>query len=57
MAAVLLMVGRGEEAPGIVATLLDVERTPRKPQYAMASGGCFGMSISHGAVVACVRGS
>ena len=38
MAAVLLMVGRGEEQPEIVQTLLDLERCPRKPQYPMASG-------------------
>lgn len=46
MAAVLQMVGRGEEEPEIVATLLDVGRTPCKPQYNMASGEC---------VRACVR--
>ena len=39
MAAVLLMVGRGEEPPGIVATLLDPQQVPRKPQYTLASGG------------------
>ena len=38
MAAVLLMVGRGEEQPDIVQTLLDTQRCPRKPQFAMASG-------------------
>lgn len=38
MMAVLLMVGRGEEAPSLVRTLLDVAATPRKPQYNMASG-------------------
>ena len=38
MAAVLLMVGRGEEQPSIVQRLLDVEGTPGKPQYNMASG-------------------
>ena len=37
IAAVLLMIGRGEEQPSIIHTLLDVERTPRKPQYIMAS--------------------
>ncbi|KAL4436896.1 hypothetical protein ABPG75_004035 [Micractinium tetrahymenae] len=37
MAAVLLMVGRSEEEPGIVARLLDTTATPRKPQYNMAS--------------------
>ncbi|KAL4858223.1 tRNA pseudouridine(38/39) synthase [Chlorella vulgaris] len=37
MASVLLMVGRGEEQPSIVQTLLDLERTPRKPQYSRAS--------------------
>ena len=38
MAAVLLMVGRGEEQPEIVQTLLDTQQCPRKPQFAMASG-------------------
>ncbi|EQC38810.1 hypothetical protein SDRG_03769 [Saprolegnia diclina VS20] len=37
MAAVLFLVGRGLEAPSIVTTLLDIEATPRKPQYEMAS--------------------
>ncbi len=36
MAAVLLMVGRGQERPGVVSRLLDIAATPRKPQYAMA---------------------
>jgi tRNA pseudouridine38/39 synthase len=36
IAAVLLMVGRGLEKPGVVAELLDVSRRPRKPQYALA---------------------
>ncbi len=39
MAAVLLMVGRGEEQPEVVQTLLDTQRCPRKPQFNMASGG------------------
>jgi tRNA pseudouridine38/39 synthase len=34
--AVLLMVGRGQEDPSIVARLLDVPATPRKPQYTLA---------------------
>ncbi len=37
MAAVLLMVGRGQEEPDVVATLLDVQACARKPQYNMAS--------------------
>lgn len=37
MVAVLLMVGRGEEDLSIVTQLLDIEETPRKPQYCMAS--------------------
>lgn len=37
MAAVLLMVGRGDEAPSIVPALLDVAAVPGKPQYLMAS--------------------
>lgn len=36
MAAVLLMVGRGEEKPEVVRKLLDVEATPSKPYYNMA---------------------
>jgi tRNA pseudouridine38/39 synthase len=36
MAAVLFMVGRGDETPEIIPALLDVETNPRKPQYAMA---------------------
>ena len=34
--AVLFMVGQGQEEPGVVAQLLDVERTPAKPHYQMA---------------------
>eukprot|EP00955_Chlamydomonas_euryale_P113369 366212-Chlamydomonas_euryale.AAC.33 len=37
MAAVLLMVGRGQEDPGIVHTLLDIVATPCKPQFTMAA--------------------
>ena len=37
IAALLLMVGRGQEQPEIVKTLLDIEGTPRKPGYLMAS--------------------
>ncbi|XP_067136984.1 tRNA pseudouridine(38/39) synthase [Centruroides vittatus] len=36
MAAVLFLVGQGKEAPQVVKELLDVEKYPRKPQYAMA---------------------
>ncbi|KAF5830302.1 pseudouridine synthase [Dunaliella salina] len=36
MAAVLLLVGRGLEEPGIVARMLDLKAFPAKPQYAMA---------------------
>ncbi|KAK9824843.1 hypothetical protein WJX81_005826 [Elliptochloris bilobata] len=36
IAAVLLLVGRGLEAPGVIARLLDVQRLPRKPQYCLA---------------------
>ncbi|PNG99245.1 putative tRNA pseudouridine synthase C25B8.05, partial [Tetrabaena socialis] len=36
MAAVLLMVGRRQEAPSVVARLLDIAATPCKPQYSMA---------------------
>lgn len=37
MAAVLLMVGRGQEEPSIVSRLLDVDATPSKPYYNMAA--------------------
>lgn len=37
MMGVLLVVGSGEEAPGVVAGLLDVVAQPRRPAYAMAS--------------------
>lgn len=37
MVAVLTMVGRGLEDPSVVAALLDVGATPRKPNYVMAS--------------------
>ena len=36
IAAVLLMVGRGLEAPDVVASLLDIEAFPCKPQYTLA---------------------
>jgi len=36
MASVLFMVGLGHEPPSVVEELLDLERTPRKPQYPMA---------------------
>ena len=35
--SLLFMVGRRQEAPEVFRTLLDVEATPRKPQYAIAS--------------------
>jgi len=34
---VLFLTGQGRENPAIVSELLDVERHPRKPQYAMAA--------------------
>ncbi|RLN97478.1 hypothetical protein BBJ28_00003730 [Nothophytophthora sp. Chile5] len=37
MVEVLFLVGLGREQPSIVAQLLDIEQTPRKPQYDMAS--------------------
>ena len=36
IAAVLLMVGRGLEAPDVVASLLDIDAYPCKPQYTLA---------------------
>ena len=37
MAAVLLLVGQGLEAPDVVASLLDINAYPRKPIYTLAS--------------------
>jgi hypothetical protein len=37
IAAVLLMVGRGQEQPAIVQQLLDSSRFPSKPQYSLAA--------------------
>jgi hypothetical protein len=37
MAAVLIMVGDGQEEPEVVQQYLDIRSEPRKPQYAMAS--------------------
>eukprot|EP00899_Mesostigma_viride_P026928 jgi/Mesvir1/741/Mv17343-RA.3 len=36
MAAVLFLVGAGKEQPEVVDALLDITRTPRKPQYELA---------------------
>ncbi|KAI3513637.1 hypothetical protein L1887_20974 [Cichorium endivia] len=36
MVAVLFLIGQGLESPEVVDALLDVEKTPRKPQYKMA---------------------
>ncbi|XP_044415945.1 putative tRNA pseudouridine synthase C25B8.05 [Triticum aestivum] len=36
MVAVLFLVGQGLESPSVVDSLLDITRTPRKPQYTMA---------------------
>jgi len=37
IAALLLMIGHGKEQPGIMTSLLDIQATPRKPLYLMAS--------------------
>ncbi|KAJ9146055.1 hypothetical protein P3X46_028370 [Hevea brasiliensis] len=37
MVAVLFMIGQGLESPNVIDVLLDIDRTPRKPQYPMAS--------------------
>ena len=34
--SLLFMVGQGQENPEIITQLLDIERTPAKPQYQMA---------------------
>ncbi|XP_058218446.1 uncharacterized protein LOC131329365 isoform X2 [Rhododendron vialii] len=36
MVAVLFLIGQGLESPNVVDALLDVDRTPRKPQYRIA---------------------
>ncbi|KAE8683400.1 Pseudouridine synthase isoform 3 [Hibiscus syriacus] len=36
MVAVLFMIGQGLESVEVIDVLLDIEKTPRKPQYAMA---------------------
>ncbi|KAJ4850522.1 hypothetical protein Tsubulata_029818 [Turnera subulata] len=36
MVAVLFMIGQGFESPDVIDALLDIDRTPRKPQYLMA---------------------
>ncbi|KAL4272140.1 hypothetical protein GQ457_13G022890 [Hibiscus cannabinus] len=36
MVAVLFMIGEGLESVDLIDVLLDIEKTPRKPQYAMA---------------------
>lgn len=35
--AVLFLIGKGLESPDVIDILLDTEKTPRKPQYVMAS--------------------
>jgi len=37
MVEVLFLIGSGREDPSIIPRLLDIEQTPRKPQYDMAS--------------------
>ncbi|XP_066349710.1 uncharacterized protein [Miscanthus floridulus] len=36
MVAVLFLIGQGLESPSVVDSLLDIKKTPRKPQYKMA---------------------
>ncbi|XP_059279920.1 uncharacterized protein LOC132033827 isoform X1 [Lycium ferocissimum] len=36
MVAVLFLIGQGLESPNVIDVLLDIERTPRKPQFPMA---------------------
>ncbi|EER94780.1 hypothetical protein BDA96_01G379300 [Sorghum bicolor] len=36
MVAVLFLIGQGLESPSVVDSLLDITKTPRKPQYKMA---------------------
>ncbi|OQR89516.1 tRNA pseudouridine synthase [Thraustotheca clavata] len=37
MVSILFTIGRGLESPDVITKLLDIEFTPRKPQYDMAS--------------------
>ncbi|XP_020575454.1 tRNA pseudouridine(38/39) synthase isoform X2 [Phalaenopsis equestris] len=37
MVSILFMIGEGLESPNIINVLLDIHKTPRKPQYNMAS--------------------
>jgi tRNA pseudouridine38/39 synthase len=37
MVAVLFMIGQGVESVDVIDTLLDTKKTPRKPQYLLAS--------------------
>ncbi|OEL17046.1 hypothetical protein BAE44_0021931 [Dichanthelium oligosanthes] len=37
MVAVLFLIGQGLESPSVVDSLLDITKTPRKPQYKMAA--------------------
>lgn len=36
LVAILTLVGEGKESPDVVASMLDLEATPRKPQYKIA---------------------
>ncbi|CAN4122161.1 unnamed protein product [Withania somnifera] len=36
MVAILFLIGQGLESPDVIDALLDIERTPRKPQFLMA---------------------
>ncbi|KAA8537977.1 hypothetical protein F0562_027442 [Nyssa sinensis] len=36
MVAVLFLIGQGLESPNVIDALLDIDRTPRKPQYMIA---------------------
>ncbi|KAK6792358.1 hypothetical protein RDI58_011439 [Solanum bulbocastanum] len=36
MVAILFLIGQGLESPNVIDLLLDIERTPRKPQFPMA---------------------
>jgi len=37
MVAVLFLIGQGLESPSVIDSLLDITKTPRKPQYKMAA--------------------
>ena len=48
MVSVLTMIGRGHAPTTFAKDLLDIERTPRRPSYAMAPGVASETLYAHG---------